>query len=260
MNAQLLPPHSTSFAGTHAAGEQCVGIDHFFDLDLLNEVVPIHIHTRKHTRLDDHKLRPGVTVVRGYNSSMLRQKYPCSIAPALRRHVETFWFSQCGRTVQFRPLLAHVQRLLGAPPGAPTPNNVFLRSGLFYSQPIKAAVRAIRAAIGGEYYSVHVRRSDKLQSCSPKDCLERDRLTRPPALAKALGMWFPDGSRVYIGSTERPEFFTPLRQRCAATSLTHAAMSLVAAPSIPSRCIPPSSLQGAEVYVELIALDCRHFE
>ena len=88
----------------------------------------------------------------------------------------------------------------------------------------------------GEYYSVHVRRSDKLTACDvrqqqaeqrsrgqldyvepPKDvkvvgeCKVRDQLTRPEGLRHALSLWFPEQSRVYIGSTERPDFFAPLR-------------------------------------------------
>jgi len=43
-------------------------------------------------------------------------------------------------------------------------------AGLFYSHAIKSAVRDVRRAIGGEYYALHVRRSDKLTACAPIDC------------------------------------------------------------------------------------------
>ena len=78
---------------------------------------------------------------------------------------------------------------------------------------------AVRAAIGGPYASMHVRRSDKLTAkshtaliggqtvtvpaaCSPEDCKARDMLTRPAAIERSLLMWLPAGSHVYIGSTE----------------------------------------------------------
>jgi hypothetical protein len=35
-------------------------------------------------------------------------------------------------------------------------------------------------------------------------------LTQPPAIERALRLWFPPTSNVYIGSTERPSFFAPL--------------------------------------------------
>lgn len=72
------------------------------------------------------------------------------------------------------------------------------------------AARAIRHAMGGPYYSLHVRRSDKLKECDPRECRTRDTLTQPPAIERALRLWFPPNSRLYIGSTERPAFFAPL--------------------------------------------------
>jgi len=100
---------------------------------------------------------------------------------------------------------------LGSPVDAQVPLNVLLRSGLFYSPRIKAAAAAIRSRIGAEYVSVHVRRSDKLTACSPRDCEIRDVSTRPEGIQRALQLWFPLGTHVYIGSTERPDFFAPMR-------------------------------------------------
>jgi hypothetical protein len=74
----------------------------------------------------------------------------------------------------------------------------------------QSAARAIRHAMGGPYFSLHVRRSDKLKACNPQECRNRDALTQPPAIERALRLWFPPGSRLYIGSTERPAFFAPL--------------------------------------------------
>ena len=91
------------------------------------------------------------------------------------------------------------------------------------------AAASIRMAIGGPYASLHVRRSDKLvaksrtvqingqtvevpAACNPDDCKERDRLTRPEAIEKSMQLWLPAGAHVYIGSTEPPSFFAPLRR------------------------------------------------
>ena len=42
--------------------------------------------------------------------------------------------------------------------------------------------------------------------------MRRDQETRPEAIARTLRLWLPPGSRVYIGSTEPPAFFAPLRR------------------------------------------------
>ena len=123
----------------------------------------------------------------------------------MRRQVESFWFQQCTRRItDHRSLAQRVNELLGAPASAPRPMNILLRSGLFFARHIKEAAAAVQARIGGSYVSMHVRRSDKLTACTPEECTKRDEATRPAALLRALDLWFPRGTHVYIGSTERP--------------------------------------------------------
>lgn len=124
-------------AGAEDASEHCVPIGRIFDLALLSQIVPVQLRA-------PGRPEPGrapAQIVRGISSSRVRQLYPCPAVPTVRRAVDTFWFSQCGRGVDSRPLLSRIQQLLGAPPGAPTPVNVLLRSGLFYSTAIKVHQR-----------------------------------------------------------------------------------------------------------------------
>jgi hypothetical protein len=223
--------------GVGGPGEKCEPIGELFDIESLSKLVPIRLFDADEA--DDTAARRAagnpstvVSVDRASSSQMVRRKQPCGPAARLvRRRVDTFWFQQCARRhTDYFALAAELNRLVGAPPGASKPLNIILRSGLFFSRSIKAAATAIRVAIGGAYASLHVRRSDKLvgrayervvngvrvkvpAACSEEDCRTRDRLTRPEAIGKTLSLWIPYGSRVYIGSTEPPSFFEPLRSQ-----------------------------------------------
>lgn len=191
-------------------------MEDMFDLEQLALLVPVQLHrSAGNSSAPALREEDGAVTVRGeMRSEKVREEYPCAKAPLLRRVVDSFWFSQCTRhVVNSGPMMGRLNQLLGAPPGAKRPLNVLLRSGLFYSAKIKSAVQRVRRGIGGEYFSLHVRRSDKLTACSPEDCKRRDEATRPPAIERALGLWFPEQSRVYIGSTEKPAFFAPLRKK-----------------------------------------------
>ena len=74
-----------------------------------------------------------------------------------------------------------------------------------------AALLTFAPAPGVPQAGLHVRRSDKLTACNPEDCKQRDELTRPAAILRDLQLWLPAQSHVYIGSTEPPAFFDPLR-------------------------------------------------
>lgn len=95
------------------------------------------------------------------------------------------------------------------------PSLALLRSGLFYSRQLKAVARRIRRRIGGDYSSLHLRRSDKIKPpfCRPVECRLRNASTQPLAVLKLLQRWVPAGATLYIGSTEPPPFFEgPLAQ------------------------------------------------
>ena len=223
--------HTERWPGDAGRGaERCVPIGDLFDVEALSRLVPIRLQRppvrrtrRDETSRADHELPlyrqlPAgavVTVDGKWKSSRVRAEYPCGGAATLvRRTVDNFWFQQCTRhTANYDGLAARLNELVGAPADAKRPVNVVLRSGLFYSRSIKVAAAAIRREIGGPYASLHVRRSDKLQkgACAPRDCKIRDELSRPPAIDRALRLWIPPGSRVYVGSTEPPSFFDPLR-------------------------------------------------
>lgn len=221
----LLPPevclfalHTERWSGGRGAGQVCVPIGELFDVERLSRLVPVALVN------DSSKLvRKGqsVHVGSGWSSQRVAREYQCGGGARLvRRHVETFWFQQCTRRLtDYGSLSETLNVLVGAPPGTAKPLNIMLRSGLFFAPAIKAAAAAIRAAIGGPYASLHVRRSDKLTAkdhyeviagkrvsvpaaCTPEACRTRDLLTRPAAIERSLLMWIPPGSHVYIGSTE----------------------------------------------------------
>ena len=249
----LLPPticlfalHTERWSSSSGPGENCVPIETLFDLQALSKLVSVQVLSRNETDADKKPARRsrvlgGAQRVTpspiahisgsGWPSARIAREYPCGGGAALvRRSVNTFWFQQCARRLtDYNTLATELNRLVGAPPNAAKPMNIILRSGLFFSQNIKAAAREIRTAIGGPYASLHVRRSDKLTAkskeveingqkvsipaaCNPEDCKTRDMQTRPEAIERTLGLWLPAGSRVYVGSTEPPSFFAPLRR------------------------------------------------
>ena len=216
----LFALHTERWSDGGGPGQRCVPITDLFDLNRLSHLVPVTISANDSTRL----FRPAHTarVGAGWSSKRVELEHPCVAGGArlVRRHVDTFWFQQCARRhTDYNALAARLNLLVGAAPNAPKPLNIILRSGLYFSPAVKAAAAAIRAAIGGPYASLHVRRSDKLTArsheaivggqkvsvpaaCNPEDCRTRDLLTRPPAIERSLLMWLPPGSHVYIGSTE----------------------------------------------------------
>ena len=230
--------HTQRWPGTAGpSADSCVPTDELFDIEVLSRLVPLQLAPSgaDHNRSSTTQRAVGgaahvAHVGQGWSSARVRQELPCGPATRLvRRRVDSFWFQQCARRhTDYGALAARLNVLVGAPPSASRPLNIILRSGLFFAPRIKAAAAAIRAAIGGPYASLHVRRSDKLTAkatstviagrsvvvpaaCNPQDCKTRDLLTRPDAIARSLLMWVPAQSHVYIGSTEPPAFFAPLR-------------------------------------------------
>ncbi|KAL1529702.1 hypothetical protein AB1Y20_000641 [Prymnesium parvum] len=218
----VLPPticlfglHRERWPEKASSAHSCVPIDELFDTLRLSQLVPIYLRSNRTGWA--RSLFPQTSVAhvpsKGWSSERVLREYPCGGAAKLvRRHVESFWFAQCTRNVVNTDALATaLNHLVGAPPNAAKPMNVLLRSGLFFAPSIKAAAALIRARIGGGYASIHVRRSDKLTACTPADCATRDALTRPEAVLRALRLWIPLQSHLYVGSTEKPAFFAPLR-------------------------------------------------
>ena len=242
LNRTLLLPDSICLFALHTerwrgagqpSGERCVPMGEVWDVPLLSQLVPIQLvpHNLSAAAAATTATRGGraaaaaagsvVSVGKGWTSARVRSQHPCHPASPterrvllVRRQVESFWFQQCTRRItDHRSLAQRVNELLGAPASAPRPMNILLRSGLFFARHIKEAAAAVQAHIGGSYVSLHVRRSDKLTACTPEDCRTRDEATRPAALLRALDLWFPRGTHVYIGSTERPAYFELLRER-----------------------------------------------
>ena len=237
----LLPPkiclfalHTERWAAKDTAkGETCVPITDLFDVDALSRLVPVRVVNSTKELVAQQSGAAVANVGAGWSSQRIAREHPCGGANSaflVRRSVNTFWFQQCARRLtDYNTLAAELNSLVGAPPSLPKPMNIILRSGLFFSPAIKAAARDIRLAIGGPYASMHVRRSDKLAgksteavingvkvsipaACNPEDCKTRDLQTRPDAIARTLQLWMPKMSRVYVGSTEPPSFFAPLRE------------------------------------------------
>ena len=76
---------------------------------------------------------------KGWPSSKVRGAYPCAgPAKLVRRHVDSFWFSQCTRrNTDSAEVSAALNTLVGAAESAPKPLNILLRSGLFFARHIK---------------------------------------------------------------------------------------------------------------------------
>ena len=258
----LFALHTERWSDGGGPGERCVPITDLFDLDRLSHLVPVRIGSNDTTRL----FRPAHTarVGAGWSSQRVATEHPCVAGGArlVRRHVDTFWFQQCARRhTDYNSLAAKLNMLVGAAANAPKPLNIILRSGLYFSPAVKAAAAAIRAAIGGPYASLHVRRSDKLTAksheaivggqkvtvpaaCNPEDCKTRDLLTRPPAIEKSLLMWLPPGSHVYIGSTEPVSTLiarhVPTHAPCAMRGALTAMEPRARSPPSSSRYVAPS--------------------
>lgn len=242
LNRTLLLPDSICLFALHTerwrgagqpSGERCVPLGEVWDVPLLSRLVPVKLvpYNLSAAAAATTATRGGrtaaaaagsvVSVGKGWTSERVRSEHPCHPASPterrallVRRQVESFWFQQCTRRISdHRSLAQRVNELLGAPASAPRPMNILLRSGLFFARHIKEAAAAVQARIGGSYVSMHVRRSDKLTACMPEECKARDEATRPAALLRALDLWFPRGTHVYIGSTERPAYFERLRER-----------------------------------------------
>ena len=134
-------------------------------------------------------------------------------SPHLQRRQGGFWFSPCLRGgVNTAHLAWRAQARLGRsePYSDDTaPSLALLRSWLFYSRQLKAVARRIRRRIGGEYSSLHLRRSDKIKPpfCRPAECRMRNVSTQQLAVLKLMHRWVPSGATLYIGSTEPPRFF-----------------------------------------------------
>lgn len=145
-----------------AEGERCVPMRDIFDVELLSRLVPIHLRRAGNFSGSGWARRsfPGEGAIahvpaKGWPSSKVRGAYPCAgPAKLVRRHVDSFWFSQCTRrNTDSAEVSAALNTLVGAAESAPKPLNILLRSGLFFAPQIKAAAAAIRARIGGSYVS-----------------------------------------------------------------------------------------------------------
>lgn len=221
----------------HAKGRQpspgCVGekgvtgfsvpTSTLLDLDGIRQLVPIELR-----RLDVHPPPPAshdaTNVDRTWTTDRIARDLPCSRAPFVRRRVSGYWFRPCSyNLVQCDALSAVLDAAVGARGELYRRRSScglavhMLRSGLFYAAPIRAAAAAVRHALGGWYAAVHVRRSDRLRvgyGCGDAaTCAEAAALTGADALLARLGLWYPPGTPLYVGSTEPPSYFEQLRRR-----------------------------------------------
>ncbi|KAL1507274.1 hypothetical protein AB1Y20_008122 [Prymnesium parvum] len=165
-------------------------------------------------------------VTRAYTSARVAAELPCAAAPLVVRRVASFWFRPCAyRIADTAALAARIAAALALPAERLPPHAELLphmlRSGLFYAARLKRAARRVRMALGarGEYAAVHVRRSDKFTTdCNMAqfrraECKQMEIDTRPEMLSAALSLWYPNGSRLYISSTEAPPYFAALRPK-----------------------------------------------
>ena len=220
----------------HAKGRQpspgCVGekgvtgfsvpTSTLLDLDGIRRLLPIELR-----RLDVHPppaSHAATNVDRTWTTDRIARDLPCSRAPFVRRRVSGYWFRPCSyNLVQCDALSAVLDAAVGARGELYRRRSScglavhMLRSGLFYAAPIRAAAAAVRHALGGWYAAVHVRRSDRLRvgyGCGDAaTCAEAAALTGADALLARLGLWYPPGTPLYVGSTEPPAYFEQLRRR-----------------------------------------------
>jgi len=215
----LLPPTMCIDSGHNKkrGGARCVPLDSLFDLQLLQSFVSVSLANAS-SAADAESF---TTVGPSCGSRCAAAEYKCRRHPRLQRRVHSgFWFQAClQHRVDTSALTRRAEQRLTLPSGFSydddtAPSLALLRSGLFFSRPLKAAARRIRARIGGPYHSVHLRRSDKLAACrpSPQCASQRDAATRPDAVLRLVRRWVAPGATLYIGTTEPPAFFegTPL--------------------------------------------------
>lgn len=219
LERRLLVPSRICVPAVHRRLGQprCVGFFYLFDADLLKRVVEVVIDSQNRTA-------PRVWIGATASAFTVRKKFPCSKVPVLGRRIDTgFWFQQClRRRVDYRPTLERLRVLLG--PTSPTidPTVHLLRSGLFYSAAIREAAVQVRHRIGSAYVGVHVRRSDKLRECQPRDCQAWNSNTRPDAIGRLLERSPRLASLpVFVASTERDVFFASLRRRRVVWTLSN---------------------------------------
>ena len=236
LNRTLLMPkhmclfglHTERWPGNHTSGDgRCVPMEEILDIELLSRLVPVLpvLPLDNQSMWGEYKSVQWAEYIRTlrtadaqprWSSQRIAHTFPCRDGPALvrRRVGRPFWFSACtSGTTDAHAITREVHAQIGSGADAPLPFSSLLKSGIFYTRHIKRAAFAIRRKIGVNYAALHVRRSDKLTQCSLRDCQSRTTLTQPDAIAKALELWFPSGTHVYVGSTEKPDFFAPLRQK-----------------------------------------------
>ena len=193
--------------------DHCVPWSHLLDLSLLSALVGV-----REDRLENST--PTVVVTGSVSSPEVRKMFPCTAATRLlRRELPLtqsfrFWFGMCQtHRTNSHALIQHLSKL--AVKRSPILTSVLglLKSGLWFSQAIKAAARKMVARIharAGAFAAIHVRRGDRLTragGCSA-DC---DNLTQPAALQRALSLWFPANTALFVLSDQRPDFFLPMR-------------------------------------------------
>ena len=196
----VLPPsmclfglHTERWSGSDAPGGRCVPMGDLFDLELLSRLVPVVLGPIEN-RTSPQQLRGAVDVRRGLKSAEVASQHPCARAPVVRRRVDNFWFTMCSKRIaDSDSIMGALHAALGSPPSAkrrepgtvgvpsldpsagsrtppppplPRPLNVLLRSGLFYSQRIKRAVRAVQRSIGGASGRWDPADSDSLRALS----------------------------------------------------------------------------------------------
>ena len=188
----LLPPTMCIDGGHNkkGGGARCVPLDSLFDLQLLNSFVPVSLANASRQR-GAAAAAEFTTVGPSCDSHCAATKYKCEQHPRLQRRVpHGFWFQQClQHRVDTQALRRRAEQRLSLPPSSAytddtAPSMSLLRSGLFFTRHLKAIARRIRRRIGAPYYSVHLRRSDKLAACKPQPqcAAQRDAATRPDAV------------------------------------------------------------------------------
>ena len=205
---------SGTISARWGSGEDyCMPWSQLIDLPLLSALVGV-----REERLDNHT--PTVVVSGSISSPEVQKRFPCTASTRLVRRelplTQTFrfWFGMC--QTHRTNSMALTQRLskLAIKRSAILPSVLgLLKSGLWFSQDIKAAALKIVTRIhvrSGAFAAVHVRRGDRLKRAG--GCNDNcDSLTQPAALQRALSLWFPTETALFILSDERPAFFSPMR-------------------------------------------------
>lgn len=110
--------HTERWPGDVESGARCVPIGEIFDTDRLSDIVPVYLRANKTGWALHHFPQDGAIVnipSRGWTSQRIRQAYPCEgPAKLVRRHVDSFWFSQCTRGVVDTDKLAGAMNKVGA--------------------------------------------------------------------------------------------------------------------------------------------------